>query len=410
MPLLARACARTLFILIVSRVRGGVRADAVVDFAREGDFSVHAHHLYHGGAVALSSARDAEGCRVRAHGTLIESSSITSAMDACAVVARSADARCRVASASARCRVELAGARARSTACVEIDGDGACERCVLRTLGGRAKEDDEQEDSTMAFVLERSVEFALYLDELSSVDRECKHHVALWRAESAARALEGLTDKISRMHDDAEARAEAITGALWMLDARVDASAKSVRALDGDVRALERTTSDAREITVNFAHDFDSFATAVFRALTRVERATASAVAAARFAADAAHTCSTFVYTLYDAFTAIETAIARVVLVAMAIAVRRFRMFVTSALVMDWFLARVGLKSSTRLRCGLIFAACARTMVRTTARTMANAAIARSKRRGVAKEPLATPARRSVRIRNQQSRRLEKTK
>jgi hypothetical protein len=67
------------------------------------------------------------------------------------------------------------------------------------------------------------------------------------------------------------------------------------------------------------------------------------------------------------------------------------------------------LKSSTRLRCGLIFAACARTMVRTTARTMANAAIVRPKRRGAANEPLATPARRSARIRNQQSRRLEKT-
>ena len=330
---------------------------------------------------ARARARAPTECRARAFRAFSEyfplatsnARDFMSTNEACEAIAKSPSKACVVAASGTGCRVEGAGARTRAGACARSEKEGECERCVLRALGaerGQNVDDDirddgdvegDGEDGERAMTLERGVEFALYMEEIAAVDRECKHHMAIWRAESAAYAIDELAIRMERARRDARAHAEAISGTLSTLDAAVAAQSVAVRALDVDVRSIERSAKEAQNVTLAFKRDFESFSSAVFDALTRLEHATANALAAARFAADVAKKCLSAVNDAYVVFTTIESAMARFILVAFAIVRRRGRPFVASALAVDWAVGRLAswMSPAARLRCGVIVAAVA---------------------------------------------------
>ena len=316
------------------------------------------------GAGLAASASDAESCR--------RATWRVDAVEACGIVATRAETRCEFAVRATTCRLRRAGGRARVEACVGlglgVDGlddeldDGAregasCERCALRAFADArdAATRTRTRDET-TFVLDGSMEFAIFIDETRAVESECAHVVALRRAEMAAASIESLSMRVVEADQDARRRAETIAETLRDVDetARRNAAvaAEASRALD-DVRRrqLEITT----QLDGFFAR-FEKFAAIVGDAVARVERSS-------RFAAAAAGRCARLLADAFASIAAFETAIARVCILVLGVARARFRRAAVVALSAEWIARAFVASPADRLRVGLA-CACAPTLRR----------------------------------------------
>lgn len=317
-------------------------------------------------ADALALGRT-EACRAQAWMLEDEWSSGADSAAACARVAGSSEARCAFAVASATCRLREAGARARTRMCGDARA-GDCERCVLRALareGGAASggtgdegEDEMGDDSSSLVTLDRSVEFAIYVDETRAVDRDCKHVVSAYRAELATRALESLSTRLAEAQRLANARAESL--------------AESLRAVEETARRNARDARDAAEALADvrarqraFADDFDAFAESVGAALSRVESMSAGALRAARFAAELARWCARTVAGALSALASAETLATRLLVLIVGVTRKKFRARAFTALFSSWLFTCIPWATpASRLRLGLLLAAVAPELAR----------------------------------------------
>lgn len=306
---------------------------------------------------------DAERCRARAWGTV---SDAPDGVDACEALMRvgglSSGMRCAAASASARCRLERAGARARSEACAER-GDG-CERCVLRALGrtrdAEAGGDDDAEEDEAGFMLDRGIEFAVYSEESAAIDRDCKHYVAVWRAELAANAIAALSTRLVDVQKEASERAEAITRALTSLDADARAQADAMRALRFDVSAAETATREA-------AANFERFTSSTMEAIVRMERASSGLLAVARFGAATAQSCIRALTYPFTLMRVIQASAIRFAILIIGVYDRRIRVDAATTLAIDWIISSfVNVSSAGGLRIAIACAFLARLVGHTT--------------------------------------------
>ena len=314
------------------------------------------------GAGLAASASDAESCR--------RATWRVDAVEACGIVATRAETRCEFAVRATTCRLRRAGGRARVEACVGLglglddddDDDGerggaSCERCALRAFADArdAATRTRTRDET-AFVLDGSMEFAIFIDETRAVESECAHVVALRRAEMAAASIESLSMRVVEADQDARRRAETIAETLRDVDEtarrNAAAAAEASRALD-DVRRrqLEITT----QLDGFFAR-FEKFAAIVGDAVARVERSS-------RFAAAAAGRCARLLADAFASIAAFETAIARVCILVLGVARARFRRVAVVALSAEWIARAFVASPADRLRVGLA-CACAPTLRR----------------------------------------------
>jgi len=313
-----------------------------------------------GAGGLAASASDAESCR--------RATWRVDAVEACGIVATRAETRCEFAVRATTCRLRRAGGRARVEACVGLglddglDDDGAregasCERCALRAFADArdAATRTRTRDET-TFVLEGSMEFAIFIDETRAVESECAHVVALRRAEMAAASIESLSMRVAEADRDARRRAETIAETLRDVDEtarrNAAAAAEASRALD-DVRRrqLEITT----QLDGFFAR-FEKFTAIVGDAIARVERSS-------RFAAAAAGRCARLLADAFASIAAFETAIARACIVILGIARARFRRAAVVALSAEWIARAFVASPADRLRVGLA-CACAPTLRR----------------------------------------------
>jgi len=306
---------------------------------------------------------DAERCRARAWGTVIHA---PDGVDACEALMRvgglSSGMRCAAASASARCRLERAGARARSEACAER-GDG-CERCVLRALG-RARDadagsDDDAEEDEAGFMLDRGIEFAVYSEESAAIDRDCKHYVAVWRAELAANAIAALSTRLVDVQKEANERAESITRALTSLDADARAQADVMRALRFDVSAAETATREA-------AANLEKFTSSTMEAIVRIERASSGLLTVARFGAATAQSCIRALTYPFTLMRVIQASVIRFAILIIGVYDRRIRVDAATTLAIDWIISSfVNVSSAGGLRIAVACAFLARLVRHTT--------------------------------------------
>ena len=352
------------------------------------------------GSSLRSMTTDAERCRARAWGAVIDAGDGVGACEALVGVGGSSGMRCEAASASARCRLERAGARARSGACAER-GDG-CERCVLRALG-RARDvdaggDDETEgdDAVGGFMLDRGIEFAVYSEESAAIDRDCKHYVAVWRAELAANAIAALSARLVEAQEEANERAEAITSALTSLDADVHAQADAMRALRSDVSAAETATREAAA-TVDalrmrqraFASDFERFASSTMDAIVRMERASSGLLAVARFGAATAQSCVRVLTWPFTMMRVIEVSVLRFAILIIGVYDRRIRVDAATTLAIDWIISSVeSISTTVGLRIAIACAFLARLVRHTTTLPIDFGASPEPKRRRRSTKPM----------------------
>lgn len=312
-----------------------------------------------GAGGLAASASDAESCR--------RATWRVDAVEACGIVATRAETRCEFAVRATTCRLRRAGGRARVEACVGLgldddldDGDGerggaSCERCAMRAFADARDAATRTRDET-TFVLDGSMEFAIFIDETRAVESECAHVVALRRAEMAAASIESLSMRVAEADLDARRRAEAIAETLRDVDEtarrNAAAAAEASRALD-DVRRrqLEITTQ-----LDGFFVRLEKFTANVVDAIARVERSS-------RFAAAAAGRCARLLADAFASIAAFETAIARACIVILGIARARFRRAAVVALSAEWIARAFVASPADRLRVGLA-CACAPTLRR----------------------------------------------
>ena len=319
-------------------------------------------------AIGLASRSDAESCR--------RETWRVNAVEACGIVASRAETRCEFAVRATTCRLRRAGGRARVEACVGLgldvdddddgggDGDGtSCERCALRAF--RVERDDAR-----TFLLDGSMEFAIFIDETRAVESECAHVVALRRAEMAAASIETLSARVAEADRDARRRAETISETLRDVDEtarrNARAAAEASRALD-DVRRrqLEITTQLDGVFT-----RFESFIAVVGDALTRIERST-------RLAAAAAARCARLLADAFASVTAFETAILRACVILLGLTRARCRRFAVVTLCVEWISRAFVSAPALRLRVGLACAG-APTLARVSRLVLSSARDARS--------------------------------
>ena len=319
-------------------------------------------------AIGLASRSDAESCR--------RETWRVNAVEACGIVASRAETRCEFAVRATTCRLRRAGGRARVEACVGLgldvdddddgggDGDGtSCERCALRAF--RVERDDAR-----TFLLDGSMEFAIFIDETRAVESECAHVVALRRAEMAAASIETLSARVAEADRDARRRAETISETLRDVDEtarrNARAAAEASRALD-DVRRrqLEITTQLDGVFT-----RFESFIAVVGDALTRIERST-------RLAAAAAARCARLLADAFASVAAFETAILRACVILLGLTRARCRRFAVVTLCVEWISRAFVSAPALRLRVGLACAG-APTLARVSRLVLSSARDARS--------------------------------
>ena len=331
-------------------------ARAVVASARD-DIDIFASN----GAIGLRDSRDGtdgEACRMDALWKSLKTSFEVraSASEACAALGASADARCVVASVSTACRLRRARARGRTARCGR-DGED-CERCVLRAVGSssaRSAKDElesDADDDEVLVTVDKAVEFAIYVDETRAIDRDCKHYIAMRRAELAEEALEAVTTRLVLAHREANERAETLAVTLRDVDA-------STRRNAIDARAAATAIEDVRARQRAFADDFNKFVLGVDEALKRVERASTGALQAIKFVAELAKRSFVACSEVFSSLVSLETIVVRCVVVALAFTSSRFRGRAIATLAISWTLRALALSSTARLRVGLLIGAVA---------------------------------------------------
>lgn len=331
-------------------------ARAVVARARD-DIDIFASN----GAIGLRDSRDGtdgEACRMDALWKSLKTSFDVraSASEACAALGASADARCVVASVSTACRLRRARARGRTARCGR-DGED-CERCVLRAVGSssaRSAKDElesDADDDEVLVTVDKAVEFAIYVDETRAIDRDCKHYIAMRRAELAEEALEAVTTRLVLAHREANERAETLAVTLRDVDA-------STRRNAIDARAAATAIEDVRARQRAFADDFNKFVLGVDEALKRVERASTGALQAVKFVAELAKRSFVACSEVFSSLVSLETIAVRCVVVALAFTSSRFRGRAIATLAISWTLRALALSSAARLRVGLLIGAVA---------------------------------------------------
>lgn len=339
----------------------------------------------------LAMTTDAERCRARAWGTVIDAPDGVGACEALMRVSGSSSGmRCAAASASARCRLERAGARARSEACAER-GDG-CERCVLRALGrtrdAEAGGGDDAGEDEVGFMLDRGIEFAVYSEESAAIDRDCKHYVAVWRAELAANAIAALSTRLADVQKEANERTEAITRALTSLDDDARAQADAMRALRFDVSAAETATREAaatvdalRMRQREFTSDFERFTSSTMDAIVRMERASSGLLAVARFGAATAQSCVRALTYPFTLMRVIQASVLRFAILIIGVYDCRIRVDAATTLAIDWIISTVAnVSSAGGLRIAVACAFFARLVRHTTKLPIAFTAASEPKR------------------------------
>ena len=323
-------------------------------------------------AIGLASRSDAESCR--------RETWRVNAVEACGIVASRAETRCEFAVRATTCRLRRAGGRARVEACVglglglDVDddddggggggGDGtSCERCALRAF--RVERDDAR-----TFLLDGSMEFAIFIDETRAVESECAHVVALRRAEMAAASIETLSARVAEADRDARRRAETISETLRDVD---ETARRNARAAAEASRALDDVRRRQLEITTQldgFFTRFESFIAVVGDALARIERST-------RLAAAAAARCARLLADAFASVTAFETAILRACVIFLGLTRARCRRFAVVTLCVEWISRAFVSAPALRLRVGLACAG-APTLARVSRLVLSSARDARS--------------------------------
>lgn len=321
-------------------------------------------------AIGLASRSDAESCR--------RETWRVNAVEACGIVASRAETRCEFAVRATTCRLRRAGGRARVEVCVglgldvDVDddddggggGDGtSCERCALRAF--RVERDDAR-----TFLLDGSMEFAIFIDETRAVESECAHVVALRRAEMAAASIETLSARVAEADRDARRRAETISETLRDVD---ETARRNARAAAEASRALDDVRRRQLEITTQldgFFTRFESFIAVVGDALARIERST-------RLAAAAAARCARLLADAFASVTAFETAILRACVIFLGLTRARCRRFAVVTLCVEWISRTFVSAPALRLRVGLACAG-APTLARVSRLVLSSARDARS--------------------------------
>ena len=326
-------------------------------------------------AIGLASRSDAESCR--------RVTWRVNAVEACGIVASRAETRCEFAVRATTCRLRRAGGRARVEACVglglDVDddddggGDGtSCERCALRAF--RVERDDAR-----TFLLDGSMEFAIFIDETRAVESECAHVVALRRAEMAAVSIETLSARVAEADRDARRRAETISETLRDVD---ETARRNARAAAEASRALDDVRRRQLEITTQldgFFTRFESFIAVVGDALARIERSTSLAAAAAARCARllAAARCARLLADAFASVAAFETAILRACVILLGLTRARCRRFAVVTLCVEWISRAFVSAPAVRLRVGLA-CACAPTLARVSRIVLSSARDART--------------------------------
>ena len=296
------------------------------------------------------------------------------AVETCGIVASRAETRCEFAVRATTCRLRRAGGRARVEACVglglDVDddddggGDGtSCERCALRAF--RVERDDAR-----TFLLDGSMEFAIFIDETRAVESECAHVVALRRAEMAAASIETLSARVAEADRDARRRAETISETLRDVD---ETARRNARAAAEASRALDDVRRRQLEITTQldgFFTRFESFIAVVGDALARIERST-------RLAAAAAARCARLLADAFASVAAFETAILRACVILLGLTRARCRRFAVVTLCVEWISRAFVSAPALRLRVGLACAG-APTLARVSRLVLSSARDARS--------------------------------
>ena len=321
-------------------------------------------------AIGLASRSDAESCR--------RETWRVNAVEACGIVASRAETRCEFAVRATTCRLRRAGGRARVEACVGLgldvdvvdDGGGggggggtSCERCALRAF--RVERDDAR-----TFLLDGSMEFAIFIDETRAVESECAHVVALRRAEMAAASIETLSARVAEADRDARRRAETISETLRDVD---ETARRNARAAAEASRALDDVRRRQLEITTQldeFFTRFESFIAVVDDALARIERST-------RLAAAAAGRCACLLADAFASVAAFETAILRACVILLGLTRARLRHFAVVTLCVEWISRAFVSAPALRLRVGLACAG-APTLARVSRLVLSSARDARS--------------------------------
>ena len=330
-------------------------------------------------AIGLASRSDAESCR--------RATWRVNAVEACGIVASRAETRCEFAVRATTCRLRRAGGRARVEACVglglDVDddddggggggGDGtSCERCALRAF--RVERDDAR-----TFLLDGSMEFAIFIDETRAVESECAHVVALRRAEMAAASIETLSARVAEADRDARRRAETISETLRDVD---ETARRNARAAAEASRALDDVRRRQLEITTQldgFFTRFESFIAVVGDALARIERSTSLAAAAAARCARllAAARCARLLADAFASVAAFETAILRACVILLGLTRARCRRFAVVTLCVEWISRAFVSAPAVRLRVGCA-CACAPALARVSRIVLSSARDART--------------------------------
>ena len=101
-------------------------------------------------------------------------------------------------------------------------------------------------DDDEARRIDRQMEFAVYLQEMSAVEHECRHLEQRWRSAAAARSLADIAAAASAAHAAVTRRLADVASDVADLDARTAAAAAGIRTLADRLDAAGRTVDDVR--------------------------------------------------------------------------------------------------------------------------------------------------------------------